>query len=253
MRLLLAILISFSVSSFAWAGPSASPAVHFNDFEDLRLRPSYVTLHKACTQQSDFKLDYYYEAYAQGLSAGLEFLTLSKSGVTALMASQGVSPFLYGLLENPSTPLALYDCFQGDLSEQMAFVRNMLIADGAGKLVAISIVGVAVVGTSKIAGKAYSALASISPVLARRLLYATTLASSGFAIKHLMREQEVQDDTATPDIKNIFSKKLVDSADENLAKLQELAKDDALKPEERAEVEKEIRNWLFIKEKFKAS
>jgi hypothetical protein len=243
MRFLLAVLISLSVSRSALAG----------DFEDLRLRPSYMTLYKACTQQSDFKLDYYYEAYVQGLRAGLEFLTLSESGVTALVSSQGVSPYLFGLLENPTTPLALYDCFKGDLGDQNAFVRNMLIADGAGKLVAISIAGVAIVGTSKIAGKAYSALASISPVLAKRVLLATTLASSGFALKHLMREQEVQDDTATPDIQNIFSKKLVDAANEHLTKLQELAKDDSLKPNERAEVEKEIHNWSLIREKFKAS
>lgn len=247
MRYLLAILISISVSRSAWAESS------LNDFESLRLRPSYLTLHKACTQQSDFKLDYYYEAYVQGLRAGLDFLTLSESGVKGLMASRGVSPYLYGLLENPSTPLALYDCFKGDLSEQNAFVRNMLIADGAGKLVAISIAGVVVVGASKIAGKAYSALAKISPALAKRVLLATTLASSGYALKHLMREQEVQDDTATPDVQNIFSQKLVDAANEHLTKLQELAKDDSLKADERAEVEKEIHNWLLIREKFKTS
>ncbi|MFS4460802.1 hypothetical protein [Bdellovibrio sp. HCB2-146] len=227
------------------------PALAFSELDDIRLRPSYQQLFKAC-QASDFKLDSYYKAYVQSLTSGLAFISLSQNGVKNLMASNGVSPYLNALLENPTTSVALQDCL-GDSDEESAFVRNMLIADSAGKVVAISIAAVAIKGAGKLMGGTMKALNAISPTLARRVMIASVIASSSYAFSQLMKEKKEQESASSveiPDIETTYSQKLVETATEQLAKLHELMGED-LNPEDREQVEREIHNWTIILEQFK--
>lgn len=226
------------------------PAMASSELDDIRLRPSYQQLFQAC-QASDFKLDSYYKAYVQSLTSGLAFISLSQSGVKNLMASKGVSPYLNALLENPTTTVALKDCLE-DSDEESAFIRNMLIADSAGKFVAISIAAVAIKGAGKLMGGTMKALNAISPALARRVMIASVVASSSYAFSQLIKEKQEQESSSAeiPDIEATYSQKLVETATEQLAKLQELKSED-LNPEDREQVEREIHNWTVILEQFK--
>ncbi|MNL25221.1 hypothetical protein D3C87_1466940 [compost metagenome] len=167
------------------------------------------------------------------------------------MASKGVSPYLNALLENPTTSVALQDCL-GDADEEASFVRNMLIADSAGKFVAISIAAVAIKGAGKLMGGTMKALNAISPKLARRVMIASIVASSSYAFSQLIKEKQEQESSSAeiPDIEATYSQKLVETATEQLAKLRELINED-LNPEDREQVEREIHNWTVIQEQFK--
>ena len=229
---------------WCWFGLSQAQA----DFSITELRPTYRAILAPCLQDTNkFKEDSYYSIYLDSLSSTLQAASFSSITISQLFDGKGVSPKLNQFLQGETTYAALSACFKNDESEHFAFIRNLLLADSAGKLVGISMATVTFRFFTFTSLRAYKWIYSISPLLAKRALYSSVLVSSGYAFYNLKKEiyPKSTNTNELEKIKTLPEKWKIESQ-LHIKEIKTLLQNPELDSNQRKLLETELHNWLIV-------
>jgi hypothetical protein len=228
------------------------------DLDDLTLRPSYKKISDDCRANiSDFKVNYYEQAYLSGYYETLQAIAFfSPQAISTMLAQMGITTFAYSVVNNETTYPALVDCMHSE-KKAASFLRNILLVEGTGKAVAVTttVLGGKMLGA--IFQKTYSSLARLSPILAKRLMVTTVVASSSYSIYIVKKDFEKRKlarneaSSKTPDIESDYYQKITEQADKYISQIQEVLKDPSLSPGQVESLERELHNWELILRNFK--
>ena len=230
------------------------------DFGDLRKRPIYTSVYNACrADPSYFKLDHYNKVYQDSLAISVKVMSLSPAAITTIINTGGASPFLDSFLSDPAIITALNDCLSD--AEHMAFIRNLIAVDSAGKLVGLAIGVVTAKAVATVGQRVFTSLATISPILARSARITTVVVSSGLALKRIRKEYEAfrkselegvdgSRNGQGAQIEREITARLEGTSREQINKINQMLQDPELTSSQRKDLETELRNWQIVARNF---
>jgi hypothetical protein len=223
----------------------------------MQYQDSYRKIYEPCHSNTGFfSLNMLSQVYRESIVHTIK-MPFSVEAIGQSVNTNGITPYLDAILQNPVSSIALQKCL-GSQEEEFKFVRNLIIADSFGRLVgiSISIVGFKYIGI--LFSKLLSPIAKvISPKLEKWISYGMMGLGVIIPLVNVYHEQQKQDqdddimliDEPTPELE--VSIRLKESAIEQIKLIdQRLQFSDLTQLELRAFTEQR-RQWTIVLENFK--
>lgn len=216
--------------------------------EILKKRPSYLKIYSECSQDPDtYQIDMMIETYRSSLNNYFSLLLLSPDELQKQIHSKGISHSLHTFINQETTTHALFDCFQSR-EKELSFIKKLFAMDLTAKVVVLSTIGTIAVGAkyalgfiSKLKFPSY-----ISPVMARKLLTITSIATSSIALYSL--KKKYQEFTSRNSVSKDYMKSRIINemnmeVSTHLESLESLSLDEKLSTSEKLDIHQQITQW----------
>ncbi len=226
------------------------PTVGLSAEDDIQYQPSYQNIYQPCVaDKDDFKFRTYTDVYRASIANTMQLFSFSSDAVSNNIGTRGISPMLDELLRNPTTSPALRKCF-GSQDEEFAFIRNLLIADSVGKVVAISVSVVGARYLSLVLKKILGPLEEFSPQLFKAAMIAPVGGGAAYSSWNYYRDSKEDSDKQTPDqalaLKNNIQQTMRTKATEEIQKIDSLLESPITDSSARKELQIKREQWQLI-------
>lgn len=231
-------LILVSIKSFASS----------SEVDSMRLRPSYTEIYSKCSSNTDdFRESMYIRSYQNGIKSIITTISSTEEAKVLFNAS-GITKDTYFLLNNPTTHVALKDCFKDDKLEY-SFIRNILFFESVGKLVGIALVGTSIKLISSLIHKVFSSFFHLTNLQIKAINYSSMLLIGINEFKKHYTPQNIPKNQTDSKIileTNIHNKSVIE-----VESIRIKLNNPNISIEEKQQLQILLSNWELISEQFK--